>query len=45
MAKKKKNFKQKLAEITYTKPSMEKRFLTLRKNFNEVSSMLNDKKK
>lgn len=45
MANKKKNFKQKLAEITYTKPAMEKRIMTLRKNLNEVSSLLNEKKK
>ena len=45
MVKKKKNYKQKLAEVTYTKPSMEKRILTLRKNFNEISSLLNEKKK
>ena len=45
MVKKNKNFKQKLAEVTNTQPSMEKRILTLRKNFNEISSMLNEKKK
>lgn len=45
MANRKKNFKQKLAEITYTKPAMEKRILNLRKSLNEISSILNEKKK
>lgn len=45
MPKKKKNFKQKLAEFTYTRPSMDKRFMTLKKNLGEVSSILNEKKK
>lgn len=45
MAKKKKNFKQKLSEFAYEKPSMDKRVMSLKKNLGEVSSMLNDKKK
>ena len=41
----KKDFKQKLGEMTYGKPDLEKRVLAMRKNFGEISSMLNDKKK
>ncbi len=45
MPKKKKNFKQKLSEFAYAKPSMDKRVMSLKKNVLEISSMLNDKKK
>lgn len=45
MAKKKKNLKQKLSEITYSKPSMDKQMTQLKKNFNEVVAILNEKKK
>lgn len=41
----KKNLKQKLSDLTYSKPAMNKRFLELRKSFREVSDLLEDKKK
>ncbi len=44
MARKKKNIKQKIAEFTYNKPSMDQRVLTMKKHFGEISSILNDKK-
>ena len=45
MPKRKKDLKQKLSEFTYSKPSMDKRLLGLKKNFGEIVSMLNDKNK
>lgn len=45
MPKKKKDIKQKFSEYTYARPTMDKRFLELKKHLGEVSSMLNDKKK
>lgn len=45
MSKRKKNLKQKLSELTYAKPVIDKRVLGLKKNLHEISGILNDKKK
>ena len=45
MAKKGNSMQRKVSEFTYTRPSIDKRFLKIKKNFNEVTSMLNETKK
>ncbi len=41
--KRKKTMKQKLAEIGYKKPNLEKKIGTIEKSFNEVKKMLSEK--
>ena len=45
MPKKQNPIKKKLVEISYNKPAISKHLLDIKKNFGEVSSMLNEKKK
>ena len=45
MATPKKDLKQKISEFTYNKPNIEKQGQKLRKSFQEVFDMLNEKKK
>ena len=42
--KRKKTIKQKLAEVGYRKPNLEKMMSTIQKSFDEVKKILNDKK-
>lgn len=41
--KRKKTISQKLAEIGYKKPNLDKKMGTIEKSFNEIKKMLNDK--
>ncbi len=41
--KRKKSIKQKLAEVGYTKPNLEKKISTLEKSFTEVKKIISDK--
>lgn len=41
--KRKKSIKQKIAEVGYAKPNLEKKISTLEKSFNEVKKIINDK--
>lgn len=45
MAKRKKGVSQKLSDFTYTKPALNNRMLSLKKNFKEIASMLESKEK
>lgn len=45
MPKRKKRLKQKLSELTYAKPVVDKHVLELKKNLREISGILNEKKK
>lgn len=45
MARRKKGFSQRVADITYTKPVLSGRMLELRKGFREIAAMLEVKKK
>lgn len=40
----KKSMKQKLAEVGYTKPNLEKKLSTIQKSFDEVKKILSEKK-
>lgn len=39
----KKSIKQKLAEVGYRKPNLEKKISSIEKSFNEVKKILNEK--
>lgn len=41
----KKSIKQKIAEISYKKPSLGKKMSTIEKSFKEVNDIINGKKK
>ncbi len=41
--KRKRSMKQRLAEISYKNPGLEKRINTIEKSFQEVKKLLNDK--
>lgn len=40
----KKTIKQKIAEVGYGKPNLEKKMSTIQKSFDEVKKILNEKK-
>lgn len=45
MPKKKNSITKKLVTFSYNKPAVGRHFLEIKKNLEEISSMLNDKKK